>query len=243
MKIYYIICFLISSLTFSQKNFDINDLYPKSDIIIKHHNYWTSKYYPERILEFKNNPLTKGGIVFLGNSITEGGDDWAKRIKIKNTFNRGISGDITDGVLERLKEIIFYKPKLVFILIGHNDLWSFRIKSGVPSIKYIGKNILKIVDVIKNGSPNSSIYVQSILPTRHVTKDNYFEKSIIKINKYLLKNEKKFNYKFIDLYSYFIDANGLLSVDYTYDGGHLNEKGYELWSNIIEDIITTLPDF
>ena len=81
------------------------------------------------------------------------------------------------------------------------------------------------------------------LPTRHLTKDKYFEKSIIKINKYLLKNEIKFNYKFIDLYSYFIDNNGLLSVDYTYDGGHLNEKGYELWSNIIKDIITTLPDF
>lgn len=243
MKINYIACFIISFLTYSQKNIDINELYPKKDIIVKYHNYWTSKYYPERILEFKKNPLIKGGIVFLGNSITEGGDDWAKRIKIKNTFNRGISGDTTDGVLKRLEEIIFYKPKIVFILIGHNDLWSYRIKSGVPSIKYIGKNILKIVDIIKNESPNSSIYVQSILPTRHLTKDNYFEKSIIKINKYLLKNEKKFNYKFIDLYSNFIDANGLLSVDYTYDGGHLNEKGYELWSNIIKDIITTLPDF
>ena len=127
MKINYFICFLISIPAFSQKNIDINNLYPKSDIIIKYHNYWTSKYYPERILEFKNNPLTKDGIVFLGNIITEGGDDWAKRIKINNTYNRGISGDITDGVLERLDEIIFYKPKLVFILIGHNDLWSYRI--------------------------------------------------------------------------------------------------------------------
>ena len=65
MKINHIACVIISFLTYSQNNIDINELYPKRDIIVKYHNYWTSKYYPERILEFKKNPLIKGGIVFL----------------------------------------------------------------------------------------------------------------------------------------------------------------------------------
>ena len=61
-------------------------------------------------------------IVFIGNSITEGGKNWSEKFNIPNIRNRGIGGDVTDGVLERLGEIIFFKPKAVFILIGINDL-------------------------------------------------------------------------------------------------------------------------
>ena len=57
-------------------------------------------------------------IIFIGNSITEGGKNWSEKFNIPNIRNRGISGDVTDGVLERLDEIIFFKPKAVFILIG-----------------------------------------------------------------------------------------------------------------------------
>jgi len=223
---------------YSQNDINYDNLYPKSDVLIKNHNYWTSKYYPERILEFKKSPITKGGIVFLGNSITEGGEDWGKRINMEGVSNRGISGDITDGVLERLKEIIFFKPKKVFILIGHNDLWSFRIKSGVPSIKYIEKNILKIVETINIGSPETMIYVQSILPTRHFTRDGFFEKSINKINSFLIKKQNKLNFKYIDLHSFFVDSEGFLKSELTYDGGHLNDNGYEVWSDIIKSVIS-----
>jgi lysophospholipase L1-like esterase len=231
---------ILPLISLGQNNIDYDKLYPKNDIIIKNHNYWTSKYYPERILEFKKNPVTKGGIVFLGNSITEGGEDWGERIKMQGVSNRGISGDITDGVLERLEEIIFYKPKIVFILIGHNDLWSLRIKSGVPSIEYIKNNILKIVESINIGSPKSSVYVQSILPTRHFTVDGYFENSINEINSFLKQKQNKFNFEFIDLHSFFVDYEGFLKKNLTTDGGHLNEDGYALWSRVIKDILNNI---
>ena len=43
-----------------------------------------------------------GGIVFLGNSITEQGGDWGKRLGWSSLKNRGISGDVTEGVLRDL---------------------------------------------------------------------------------------------------------------------------------------------
>ena len=240
MKKLILLLLFVPLISFGQNDVDINTLYPQSNIVIKNHNYFTSKYYPKRIDEFKSNPLTKGGIVFLGNSITEEGKDWGKKINMNGVSNRGISGDITDGVLERLDEIIFYKPKAVFILIGHNDLWSYRIKSGVPSIKYIEKKIIKIVESINNGSPETLIFVQSILPTRHVTKDNFFEKSINKINSFLKQNESKHNYSFIDLHSLFVDSKGLLKSNLTPDGGHLNTEGYAVWIDKIKEILISL---
>ena len=42
--------------------------------------------------------MNHGDIVFIGNSITEGDKDWEKKLGIRHLKNRGISGDVTDGV-------------------------------------------------------------------------------------------------------------------------------------------------
>ena len=55
-----------------------------------------------------------GDIVFIGNSITELGGDWGKRLDCSSLKNRGISGDVTEGVLKRLGEITYVKPKKYF---------------------------------------------------------------------------------------------------------------------------------
>ena len=46
------------------------------------------------------------------------------KLGIENVRNRGISGDVTDGVLLRLGELIKYKPTSIFIMIGINDLFN-----------------------------------------------------------------------------------------------------------------------
>ena len=91
----------------------LNSLYPGDSVAILYHTDWTKNHYRERILEFKKNPVQKGDIVFLGNSITEGGKDWGARLNLPNVKNRGISGDCTDGVLQRLGEINFFETKLL----------------------------------------------------------------------------------------------------------------------------------
>ena len=121
-----------------------NNLYPVSDISIKYQLDWQKKFYNEKIIEFKNNPIGHGKIVFLGNSITQGLRHHIHEFYREDIVNRGISGDYTDGVLARLQEIKYYKPKAVFLLIGLNDFFDDNSDRPERTPQYVAKNIFLI---------------------------------------------------------------------------------------------------
>ncbi len=75
--------------------------------------------------------------MFLGNSITEMGN-WKNVLNDTTVINRGIGGDITYGVLKRLKDITDRRPSKLFILLGIND-----IGKDIPDA-VIADNYLKI---------------------------------------------------------------------------------------------------
>lgn len=202
--------------------------YPSENTSISTHSDFAKTHYPKKIVEFKKNPLEKNDIVFLGNSITEQGGDWGKRLNNSKVKNRGISGDTTDGVLARLGEIINCKPTQVFILIGINDLFREEISS-----KDVFKNILKIVKQIHLKSPTTKIFVHTILPTTTLNIKNKIQNANI-----LLKNaETKEPFQLIDLHNEFTDKDGLMDSQLSIDGVHLNEEGYNIWSNKIMNLI------
>src|SRR5918993_1342368 len=66
-------------------------------------------HYAKRMARFEAEPIPPRSIVFLGNSITEGGR-WKKLTGDSSAVNRGIGGDITFGVLKRLDEIVAARP-------------------------------------------------------------------------------------------------------------------------------------
>ena len=218
------------SKTFRQKqsttinNTPTVSLYPSPDLVVSYHSDWTKKHYPERIKAFKQHPLEVGDIVFLGNSLTEHGGDWCKRLNIPTIKNRGIAGDVTYGVLQRLNEIWYYKPTAVFILIGINDMFNDSL-----SAKYIAENDIKIAEIIHIESPHTKLYVQTILPTSNI-------KLITKIkavNDQLKNNAGSETYTLIDLHSFFSDENDLIKKEFTSDGVHLTEEGYNLWVSVV----------
>jgi len=203
-------------------------MYPSNKISIRTHTDFAKKHYPERISEFKKNPLTKNDVVFLGNSITEKGGDWAKRVNNTKVKNRGIAGDTSDGVLARLGEITYCKPKQVFLLIGINDLF----RDDMTSEK-VYNNIIKIVNKINQASPKTKIYVHTILPT---STEKIKEK--IKNTNILLVNSKvKTNYEIIQLHDEFANEHDLMNMELSDDGVHLNEKGYNVWVKKIINLI------
>jgi hypothetical protein len=101
-----------------------------------------STYYNQRRTLFEKLPDTKGEIIFLGNSITDG-CEWSELLNNPKLKNRGISGDTTDGVLFRLSEVTRSQPAKVFLLIGINDLSRGVSKDTVFS------NICKIANKIR----------------------------------------------------------------------------------------------
>ena len=233
LKILLLIVFPITLL--SQNNLTINHLYPKNDLIIESQDDWGKKNYKKVIEEFKEKPLNLNDIVFLGNSITAGGNDWSERLNISNIKNRGIGGDTTDGVIARLDEIIYFKPKAVFLLIGINDLWNNPQTDS--SIKRIGNNIHKIAINISQKSPKTIIYVQTVLPV----KKEIYKNQIISLNQIIKNNASNSNsYSVIDLYSIFVNDSGLIIDELSYDGVHLNEKGYDHWVKFIKPIVDQL---
>ena len=105
-------------------------------------------HYAKKVAQFTKDPIVTDKIIFLGNSITEGGD-WGDLIGDHTLVTRGIGGDITFGVLKRLDDIMIRRPSKLFILIGIND-----IGKDIPDA-VITDNWRKIIERVKSGSPEN----------------------------------------------------------------------------------------
>lgn len=191
-----------------------------------------STYYEQRKSLFEALPDTKGEIIFLGNSITDGGE-WTELFNNKNVKNRGISGDISAGVLNRLPEITSSKPSKVFLLIGINDL------ARNISVDSLFGNICLIAGTIRKQSPGTKVYIQSILPVNDsfgMFKEHTSKASqIIETNNLLRDWCTKTEFTFVDLYSRFKNNdNDRLNPKYTNDGLHLMGDGYVFWTEMIK---------
>jgi hypothetical protein len=205
-----------------------DNLYPSSELIISTHSDWTRGHYPERINEFKEHPLETNDLVFLGNSITEQGGDWSLKVNNPKAKNRGIAGDTTEGVLARLAELSYYKPEKIFLLIGINDLFH---DSMTPAKVY--EDIIEITNQLSVGSPETEIFVQTVLPTTTESLIN----EIKSINTLLENSEATHPYQLIKLHQHFVLQNGKMNMDFSTDGVHLNEKGYQIWTEILINFI------
>lgn len=191
-------------------------------------------YYHKKDL-FEKLPNTEHEIIFLGNSITDGAE-WSELFNDLRIKNRGISGDITDGILYRLDEVTESKPDKIFLMIGVNDL------ARGTSSQQILLNYEKIIKTIKDDSPKTKLFIESVLPVNntfsgfknHTSKN----KEIIALNNDLKALAITFSAKYLDLHSSFLDNNGKLDAKYTEDGLHLNGAGYMLWKSKIEDYVT-----
>jgi len=193
-------------------------------------NKYSPYYYQKKSL-FEQLPNTEKEIIFLGDSITDG-CNWAELFQNSNIKNRGISGDVTDGVLNRLGEVIESKPAKIFLMIGINDLARGR------SIDYILNNIKRIIIAIRNQSPGTELFIQSVLPvnpdfplfSEHVNKS----REVIEINNGLKKICAHYTLNYVDIYSHLADEKQKLSPEYTNDGLHLTGAGYIVWGNILK---------
>lgn len=189
------------------------------------------EHTPQRLALFAKEPIVQGRIIFLGNSITEMGN-WKKAVNDTTVINRGIGGDITYGILKRLKDITDRNPSKVFILVGIND-----IGKDIPEA-VIMDNYLKIVREIHAKCPQTKIYVESVLPVnatmprfpQHYDKEEH----VLVLNKLLKANAVAGGYTFVDIFHLFVDADGRLQSQYSYEGLHLKPPAYDIWVDYLK---------
>src|SRR5262245_42569936 len=77
-------------------------------------------YYRSKLASFEQ-AAGDADVIMLGDSITEK-IDWRELFPGVSILNRGIGGDTSAGVLKRLDEVIARHPKIVFLMVGVNDL-------------------------------------------------------------------------------------------------------------------------
>lgn len=232
ISVFFNISFIILIGSMITREGDVSCLKTKSrsekPIEIKEKPYWYYKNYlhwKERKSLYEILPNDSSEIIFLGNSITFG-CEWAELFSNPKIKNRGIGGDNTEGILERLTEITESKPEKIFIDIGTNDLaLDMRISE-------ICKNYSEIIERIKKTTPRTKIYIQSVLPTNNRPERN--NDSIIVLNENLKKMANEKSAKYINLFDDFLDTKGNLNMELSYDGLHLKGQGYCTWKRLIE---------
>ena len=187
-------------------------------------------YYYHKKEHFESLPNDENEIIFLGNSITDNAEWWElfadPRIK-----NRGIGGDDTDGILERIDEVTDSRPSKIFIMIGTNDL------SNGKSVDYIIENYRKIIRRITGSTPGTRIYIQSVIPTDDALQYTRRNSDIIMINARLREIAEVNAITYIDLFELFRLENNKLNPEYSVDGLHLNGKGYLIWKEAIRKYV------
>lgn len=176
-----------------------------------------------------NRAAGPGGIVFAGDSITEGFPIHELFPQGLQLYNRGIGGINSIQLLDNLDaHILNLRPSKVFLLIGTND-----IQMG-ETPEAIADRIVRICAHIREMDTKTMVCVLSVYPTnstkalyRHAVGDRD-NATICRLNACI--REKLLSVPeigYIDLHAALRDADGNLAEAYTTDGLHISVEGYQ----------------
>lgn len=167
-------------------------------------------------------------VAFIGDSLTDG-YDLAKYYPQYVTANRGIGGDTTFGLEERLQVSLYdLKPKVVVMLIGANNMDSML------------ENYESILKSLQENLPESKIVLLSLtaMGGEHWGRKN----QLAAYNNVSIKLlAQKYNFAFVDLYSALYDVSiGEVYAGYTIDGGHFTHEGYTVVTAQVTPVLKEL---
>ena len=186
------------------------------------------------VTSYKDRYIIPENIVFLGDSITNF-YDLDKYYPDNSVVNSGISGDVSDDILNDMYNRVYkYNPSKVFLLIGTNQLMKDDNDKIISDVK-------KIIESIHDNRPIAKIYVESIYPVNKDLDKNMVKNRendrIVEINKKIEEIVKDKEYiEYINIYDSLL-KDGVLNEEYSEDGLHLNDKGYEIVTNILKKYI------
>ena len=198
-------------------------------------------HHQQRIAQFeREGGIDSTTVVMLGNSLTENGKDWQERIgTTRKIVNRGIIGDNTVGMAERLYQITPFKPKAIFLMAGINDM------VGNTTAEQVAQHVITLIEHIRSQAPQTQLFVESILPIDETdgrwktlagrTDDIPFANMLIKA--YCETHD----ITFIDIFSRMTRGrSNQLRAELSGDGLHLTEQGYRVWAFELKKYINRL---
>jgi lysophospholipase L1-like esterase len=170
-------------------------------------------------------PVEAGDTVMLGDSITADGD-WRAALPDRQVRNRGISGDTTADLLERLDESLSGPPDVAVILIGTNDL-----EFGVAHAQTV-RNTCMILDRISATAPGARVVLHAVLP-----RSDRYNTLVAPLNTALARVCGERDIEFLDLTVQFSGPDNRLEPSLTDDGLHPNGAGHQRWAELLREVL------
>lgn len=201
----------------------------EENVFAKTGHYLKNKTYIMKTSHYDIYKTKQADIVMLGDSITRN-VDWHELLGRQDIANRGIGGDISEGMLHRLSHIFKLKPQFVFLMAGIND-----IKANEATPEIIAQNIQLIVTKLEKHQIKpvltSTLYVSS-----SEKKHKSINQKVDQLNTLLKQLAEEKDIRYIDLNSKL--ANGQsLDKKYSADGVHLLGNAYEIWGKEIKAVL------
>ncbi len=190
-------------------------------------NDWLTGHYRARTTLFSGYAPLDGGVAFVGDSITEGGD-WAALFPGVESRNYGIGGDRAEGLLVRYRQVVEARPGRILLLIGTNDL------ANGQSPESIATNVDQLLSLWSEALPETPVVVQSVLP-----RQPEFDARVRDLNARLQATAERNGARFLDIHSDFVVQGDRLDPAATEDNLHLTAPGYVRWAARIEGCVLT----
>ena len=149
-------------------------------------------------------------------------------------LNRGIGGDVVEGVAKRLEFLKTSEPAALFLMIGINNM-----NRGDPNDEIFLEYKL-LVEKIKKYNPSTKLFLHSILP---INKKSFIgipiasNENIEALNQNIQKLAGNLDIVYVDLFSHFLNSERELDKKYSNDGLHINGEGYLLWKEVTKNYI------
>lgn len=166
-------------------------------------------------------------LLFTGSSSIRMWKDAEEAFPGHHVINNGFGGSHFSDLIHYYDELIApFEPDILFIYEGDNDIASQKEPEDIL------KEARQLVEKIRKDKPDTKVVLISAKPSvaRWELKEQY-----MKLNAMLEKLAKKTKgVEFADVWEAMTDENGEVYSDIFIDDNlHLNEKGYDIWEDVL----------
>lgn len=167
--------------------------------------------------------------VFFGDSLTAGGD-WGQWYPYWTCINLGVVGDTVDGLNSRMSQVEMLQPERCFLMIGVNDLnYGASVEITLAGYEQLLGNLAAV-----SRESGMETYVLSVLPVREgETSYATTNAQIRQLNAGIAELAQAQGMTYVDMHDLFADETGMLKEEYSFDGLHLTEAGYQAWQDAL----------
>ena len=177
----------------------------------------------------RTNPPPMGAVLFIGSSSIRLWTTLAKDLPDYPVINRGFGGSqIADSVLYTEKIVLPYKPAVVVMYAGGNDI------NGGKSPETVLADFKKFVDGVHASLPGAKISYISIAgnPARWAQVEKVREANRL-IEEYT-RSDKRLS--FINVFPHMLGDDGQPRPEiFVADKLHMNASGYKIWTGTVRE--------